>query len=176
MKRIYWGALALAVMVQPLFAIDLPNPPAGFTWQRVPELKAAFLKPNGWFFRHEEQKGTLAYFITKESIEGGGDFSTGLTVNVFRGMKDPATERGQALIEQIAEKMHAETYSRIVGPFHEFGCDAKDSESVMHYLTVANTQTNTLYFFIFESPVADWDAAWKLGKQIMDNLALDDGI
>jgi len=46
----------------------------------------------------------------------------------------------------------------------------------MHYLTVANTQTNTLYFFIFESPVADWDAAWKLGKQIMDNLALDDGI
>jgi hypothetical protein len=142
----------------------------------VPELKAAFLRPNGWFFRQEEQKGTQAFFITKENIEGGSDFSTGLTINVFRGLKDSAPERGRALIEQISEKMHAQTFTRTVGPFQEFVCDAKDSESVMHYLAVANPKTNTLYFFIFESPVADWDAAWKLGKPIMDNLALDGGI
>lgn len=40
--------------------MDLPPPPSGFSWQEVPELKAAFLKPNGWFFKREEEKGTLA--------------------------------------------------------------------------------------------------------------------
>ena len=47
-------------------AIDVPPPPPGFSGQEIAELKAAFLKPNGWSFKREEQKGTLAYFITKE--------------------------------------------------------------------------------------------------------------
>jgi hypothetical protein len=47
---------------------------------------------------------------------------------------------------------------------------------MMHALTVANSKTNTLYLFMFESPVASWDTAWKLGQQIMDALAIDDEI
>jgi len=39
----------------------------------VSELKAAFLRPQAWFFKREEQKGTLAYFITKEEIVQGGE-------------------------------------------------------------------------------------------------------
>jgi hypothetical protein len=30
--------------------------------------------------------------------------------------------------------------------------------------------------FIFESPESEWDAAWKIGEQIMDTLAIDDEI
>jgi len=37
-------------------------------------------------------------------------------------------------------------------------------------LTVANPKTNTLYLFIFESPIAGWMKAWKIGKQILDTL------
>ncbi len=48
--------------------------------------------------------------------------------------------------------------------------------AVMQELAVANPKTNTLYLFIFESPESDWNAAWKIGKQIMDNLAIDDEI
>jgi hypothetical protein len=174
MKRACRSAWIVLILAMPLFAIDLPKPPAGFTWQQIPELKAAFLKPDGWYFRREEDKGTAAFFITKESIANGGDFSTGLTINVFRGLSDPAVDRGKALVDQIAAKMHTTTWSHTVGPFQEFGCDAKDSESAMHYLTVANRKTNTLYLFIFESPVSDWGAAWKLGEQILDNFAIDD--
>jgi hypothetical protein len=47
---------------------------------------------------------------------------------------------------------------------------------VMHALTIANPKTNTLYLFMFESPSATWDEAWMLGKQIMDTLAIDDGV
>jgi hypothetical protein len=30
--------------------------------------------------------------------------------------------------------------------------------------------------FIFESPIAGWDEAWKIGKQILDNLAIGDEV
>ena len=51
----------LATLFLPaLVATDRPVPPAGFTWQEVPELKAAFLRPDGWFFKREKDKGTLA--------------------------------------------------------------------------------------------------------------------
>lgn len=176
MKRILLATLMSLGLVNPLLAVDLSTPPPGFTWQQVPELKAAFLKPDGWFFQQEEQKGTRAYFITKENIEHGGDFSTGLTVNVFRGLKEPSVSHGEQLIDQIVSQTNCEKWGRTVGSFQEFGCNAKDSQSVMRYLTVANPRTNTLYFFIFESPVAEWDDAWRLGKQIMDNLAIDGDI
>jgi hypothetical protein len=175
-KRFLFSVAASFLFLQPLFAIDLPNPPAGFSWQQIPELKAAFLKPDGWFFTSEKQKGTLAYFITKEKFDQNGQFETGLTVNVFRELTGSAVSQGQATIANIASEKHGETWTQTVGPFQEFGCSAKDSEAVMRYLAIANPKTNTLYLFIFESPVSDWGAVWKIGKQIMDSLAIDDGI
>jgi hypothetical protein len=176
MKALVLLTLFATFLVQTMSAIDLPTPPPGFTGQEIPELKAALLKPNGWFFKREEQKGTLAYFITKENIEKNGQFQTGLTVNVFRLKKDSAVERGKNIIDQLAAAKHGEKFARDVGPFREFGCLTKDTDasgtSVVHTLTVANPKTNTLYLFIFESPESDWEAAWKTGKQIMNALAI----
>jgi hypothetical protein len=179
-KRYVFLALVVVIITQTLHAIVLPKAPSGFTWQEVPELKAAFLKPDGWFFKREDSKGTLAYFVTQEDLATNGQFDTGLTVNVFRLKQDSAVERGKAMIDQMASQHNVKTVSRTVGPFQEFGCDLKDTDAggtiVMHALTVANPKTNTLYLFIFESPAATWDAAWKLGQQIMDTLAIDDNI
>ena len=180
MKNPVLFVLFAMLILGTICAIDVPPPPPGFTWQEIPELKAGILKPNGWFFKREEQKGTLAYFITKEDIDKNGQFQTGLTVNVFHLKKDPAVERGKYMIDQLATAKHGEKWARDIGPFREFGCLTKDTDSsgttVMQTLTVANPKTNTLYLFIFESPESDWDAAWKTGKQIMDKLAIDDAI
>ncbi len=141
-------------------------------------MKAAFLKPDGWFFKQESSKGTLAYFITQEDLVKNGEFATGLTINVFHLKRDSSVQRGKAMIDQMAAQHHVKTWSRTAGPFQEFGCEIKDTDAsgtiVMHALAVANPKTNTLYLFIFESPVASWDTAWKLGQQIMDTLAIDD--
>lgn len=98
MKKILLFAIA-SLLTPILFAIDLPKAPVGFTWQEVPELKAAFLKPEGWFFKQENKNGTLAYFITQEDLAKNGEFATGLTINVFHLKKDSAVERGKALID-----------------------------------------------------------------------------
>ncbi|HEV7519803.1 MAG TPA: hypothetical protein VGP89_01795 [Candidatus Angelobacter sp.] len=180
MKKLTQLSLLAMLFVQTLLAITFPTPPAGFTWQQIPELKAALLKPNGWFYKREEQKGTLAYFITKENIDKNGRFQTGLTVNVFHLKQNSAVDRGKDTIQQLAATKHVKAWAQDAGAFREFGCLAKDTDSsgtvVMHTLAVANPKTNTLYLLIFESPEPDWDAAWKLGKQIVDMLALDDNI
>jgi hypothetical protein len=180
MKKFVLLSLGIAVFTTSLLAIDLPKAPSGFTWQEVPELKAAFLKPTGWFFKQENNKGTLAYFITQEGLSQNGEFATGLTVNVFHFKQDSAVDHGRAVIDQMATQHHVKIQSRAVGPFQEFACELKDTDASgtiqMHALTVANPKTNTLYLFIFESPVATWDSAWKLGQQMMDTLAIDDEI
>jgi hypothetical protein len=180
MKKIAILAFVAAFFIPQCSAIELPKPPEGFTWQEIPELKAAFLKPNGWFFKQEIQKGTLAYFITKENLEQNDQFDTGLTINVFRLKRDSAVDHGKVLIGNMALQHHVEMWSRTYGPFQEFGCEFNDTDAsgsiMMHALTIANPKTNTLYLFIFESPVSGWDAAWKIGKQIMDNLAIDDDV
>ena len=174
-------ALAIFLLIRPLLvAIDLPPAPSGFTWQEVPELKAAFLKPDGWYFKRETQKGTLAYFITKEDIDKQGEFQTGLTVNVFKLKKDSAVEPAKYMIDQLADSKHAEKWAKAVGPFREFGCRTKDTDAsgtiVVETTTIANPKTNTLYLFVFESPESDWETAWKTGAKIMDTLAVDDEI
>jgi hypothetical protein len=180
MKKLVMLTLLATLILQSVSAIVLPTPPTGFTWQQIPELKAAFLKPAGWFFKREEDKGTLAYFITKEDMDKKGQFQTGLTVNVFRLKKDSAVERGKGLIDRMAADKHGEKWVQKAGPFQEFGCLVKDTDAsgtvLMHALAVANPKTNTLYLFIFESPESEWDIAWKTGKQIMDTLAIDDEI
>jgi hypothetical protein len=180
MKHFSLIALVAALFVHIVTPTELPPPPPGFTWQQIPELKAAFLRPNGWFFKREENKETLAYFVTKENIENNGQFQTGLTVNVFRLKKDTAVEKGKGFIDQLAAKKHGEKWARDMGPFKEFGCLTRDTDpsgtTGVQTLMVANPKTNRLYLFIFESPEANWDSAWKIGKQIMDLLVIDDEI
>jgi hypothetical protein len=180
LKKIAMLAVFALLSAPILSAIDLPKPPPGFTWQEIPELKAAFLKPDGWFFKRESEKGTLAYFITKEDLSKTGEFNTGMTVNVFHLKVDSAVDHGKDMIEQMGAKNHAKTWTQVAGPFKEFGCEMNVTDAsgtfVMHALTIANPKTNTLYLFMFESPSATWDEAWMLGKQIMDTLAIDDGV
>ena len=177
----YTLALCLVLSSTVTVATELPPAPDGFTWQEVPELKAALLKPQGWFFKREEQKDTLAYFITKENIDQSGEFKTGLSVNVFRSLKkSKAVDQAEYMIANLVKKYHVEPFQRKVGPFYELCCELKDTDAtgtvVMRELAVANQKTNTLYLFIFESPESEWSAASKTGEQIMDKLALDDEI
>ena len=179
MKRFSLVAVFVCLFLNTLAARELPPPPAGFTWQEVAELKAAFLRPNGWYFKREKNKETTAYFITKENIENNGEFQTGLTINVFRLKKDNAVEKGKSFIDQLATSKRGEKWAKDVGPFKEFGCLTRDTDAsgttVVQTLMVANPKTNSLYLFIFESPEASWDSAWKIGKQILDSLAIDEG-
>jgi hypothetical protein len=131
-------------------------------------------------FQTRDAEWYACLFHYKEDLNKNDRFDTGLTVNVFSFKKDSAVDHGKALIDNMASQHHVEMWSRAFGPFQEFGCELKDTDAtgtiMMHALTIANPKTNKLYLFTFESPASSWDEAWKIGKQIMDSLAIDDDI
>lgn len=181
MKKLARFSFAFVFLASTLYAADMPSPPSGFAWQQIPEVKSALLRPEGWYFKQEEKGGIIGYFVTKQDIDTAGHFETGLTVNVFPRLGEGlAVERGKALIDRVAAEHGQKSWNQQVGQLQEFGCEVKDTDAsgteVMHALAVANTKTDTLYLLIFESPAAEWDASWPIGKEMMDAVKFDDGI
>ena len=166
------------------YELELPEAPEGFEWKKIKKIKAAFLVPTGWHFKAEKYDDTLAYFITKENIDDVGRFDTGLSINVFRKLKDrDAVEYARKFVESMAEQnalVHDWTID--MGAFKGFGCltrNAVEGEDVfimMHTLAIANDSTNTFYLLFFESLEAEWDEAWTIGDQILKLFLVDDEI
>jgi len=162
-----------------LGAEELPAAPAGFTWKTISAVKASFLMPDGWFFKEEENKGTHAFFISKENIAKGGEFQTGLSVNVIKLQKDPARQRARqyiaenSLLGEVQKLWEAEN-----GALQLYGARIHVTKDpplfTEHLLAIGNTRTNTLYIVLFESPDESWDEAWKKGEVMLGNFLLDD--
>jgi hypothetical protein len=164
-------------------AQDLPPAPKGFSWIRLPEIKGALLSPNGWHFMKEEKQGTIAYFITEQNIKKEGRFQTGLSLNVIPPRKSsPAKEYAAAYIGKVAKENELlQIWDTQAGALAGYGCRVRTKDKsrgplILHTLMLANTRTNRLYLFVFESPEKEWTAAWKLGEQMMTMLVLDDEV
>ncbi len=100
-----WSLAATPTRPSALFAEEqLPAAPAGFTWKKLDSIKAQFLVPDGWFFKEEQKDDARAFFISRESIEKGGEFQTGLTINVVKLKKDPAPDRAKLYIAEISQQ------------------------------------------------------------------------
>lgn len=177
------AAVFIILVAVPGVALDLPPAPKGFSWIKLPEFKGALLAPKGWHFKKEERQGTIACFITEQNIDKEGMFQTGLSLNVMPPLRStPAKEYVAAYVAQFARKNEPlRCWDSETGAFAVYGCQMRSKDKppppiIMHVLMIANTRTNRLYLFIFESPETQWPAAWKLGEQIMDLLVLDDEV
>jgi hypothetical protein len=167
------------------FRLDLPVAPRGFRWQEIPEIKGAFLVPQGWYFKTESRGKTFAFFITKEQIRSGGMFKTGLSVNVVRNLSTPVQEYAQAFMEELGRTYPEavwESFTPSADPFLAWSTTIDDPGKAagypltMYYLIIANPRTNTLYLMWFESPSSVWSQEWLQGERILENFALDDEI
>lgn len=177
------ATLLFGLLLSSITAMDLPKAPAGYAWQEIPEIKAAFLKPEGWFFRKiPAGKDTpLAIFITREDIAIADHFETGLTINVFRNLKrETALKNAGAFIHSRMENRKGEMWTRTLGPMVQVGVLAEipgDGHPIMvHSLSMVNTKTNTLYLIFFEGPRDEWEKTWEIGKTMLNLLAVDDEI
>jgi hypothetical protein len=162
-----------------------PTAPEGYSWQRIDSVKAAFLMPKGWYFKEETPRpGVHAFFISQEDIGKGGEFETGLTVNVFVPSEGKAQERALAHIAGLAQTPGnelQETWQMETGVLKGVGgrfrrVDKDYPPLIMHVLAVGNSATNTLYIIMFESPEKTWDKAWVKGEQMMKLFVLDDEV
>ncbi|MDQ8183630.1 hypothetical protein [Pelagicoccus sp. SDUM812005] len=71
--------------------------------------------------------------------------------------------------------------SRNAGPFQAFTLRHLDSQPklpdvIVHNLFIANDQTGTLWYYIFEAPESEWESAWKTGDTLLSNLLIESEI
>lgn len=168
--------------------LETPDPPEGFEWVWLPEINGAFLKPQGWHFRAEEHAETLGYFFSKESISKEGEFFSGLTVNVVRDAKQRTGQTAQdyaksfiATVAQSDQNEILEAWEHGVSTLQSYGVRVlslsnPDRPTIIHYLAIGNSSTDTLYVLFFEAPEATWSETWKIGEVMLRLFLIDDEV
>ncbi len=163
-----------------LAAEERPPAPAGYAWQKLDEIQASFLLPDGWHFKAERTDKSLAYFLSEEDIDVKGEFETGLTLNVFHA--EQAQKRAAATVAEISQTPGNEVQERWetkAGALNGIGVRIRQTVKgsdplVMVVLAISNSRTNALYLLIFESPEARWRKAWVKGEKMLELFTLDD--
>lgn len=159
-------------------APKLPEPPSGFQWQWCEEIRAAFLRPDGWYFKQGKQKETIGVFITKEKIEGDtAKFRTGLTVNVIPGVGKKSGGKASDYAFNYVRLATTEKQNVISlqeptdrGRVKTCGYRIRKDGTIVHALLIADDVADKLYLVMFESPEAEFDDAWQTGQTIMKKL------
>jgi hypothetical protein len=176
----------LVLSVAAAQADDPPmTPPKGYTWANCPSIKAAFLKPDGWYFKSTKQGDTQGFFISKEKIEAGGGYTTGLAVNVIPDIPKKKSVAPSAYARQFRESARknvtfTKEWDKDMGPFKSVGFvytkKDKAGSFTVHNLLIANDKTGTMYLVTFEAPAEEWAEAWKIGEPMLNFLFIDDTI
>ncbi len=153
----------------------LSQAPKGFQWEQATKIKAAFLKPDGWFFRVEEKPKTIAYFVSREDSHVG-KFRVGLTVNVNRVTSGNGVEYARKILTEFprspGKKLHRSWEINDAG-LSGGGCEVEFDDIVMQVVILANPRTGLVYINTFEAPKAEWAEAWRVGQEIMSHLVFD---
>jgi hypothetical protein len=138
--------------------------------------------PKSWFYREEAEKdGTRGIFMSLENIDTAGEFETGLTINVTRLKKGNAQERALAFLALFAQTPGNELLGareKEMGVLKGIRGRIRRTEKnrapvLMEVFSIGNSRTNAVYLFVFESPEARWDDAWKLGEVMLGDLRLN---
>ncbi|HEY1251923.1 MAG TPA: hypothetical protein VGH97_12095 [Thermoanaerobaculia bacterium] len=160
---------------------DLPEAPEGFHWEQATGIKAALLAPDGWFFREEAKPTVIAYVISREDSKAAGKFETGFTLNVNRVSRGDSVEWAKKVVAEFSKAkknklLKSWDVNRPV--LTGAGCDVEIGEGrdgiKMELVALGNPRTNAVYLMTFEAPLARWDEAWKLGREMMSHVSLSD--
>jgi hypothetical protein len=159
--------------------INAPSPaPAGFEWADLADFNYLMLVPHGWFVKQVFQGNTEAIFITREDIEVTGRYSTGLGINIIQNV-DNVDNAAQSFIQNIANQ---KTTTKILDSAQmtsktktikmyvivieaELPVNPNDPVptpyKTLAYHAIADTETNTIFTMIFESPRNQWESEWN---------------
>lgn len=169
--------------------------PEGFSYHEVPQMRASFVKPDGWFFKYVEIGNTQAAFISLEQIttdtpfntldeveESNRGFRTGFTINAFARIPRPhiaaflAISTNPAIIsEGPIEAINGSPFIIYQGRFHSsLLAQSRGFEPRKFYLeSIGNILTHTVYISMFESPELDWDRYEETGRLMMERKVLN---
>ncbi|UOQ97526.1 hypothetical protein MUN81_20125 [Hymenobacter sp. 5317J-9] len=167
------------------YNVPLGTMPAGWTWQVLPEIKAAMPLPTGWYFKVTGEKGAPTYYLTPEETDENDEFQEGLSVQVVRKAKGktgrPAADYAELLMMRAgfgSGQTQLEKTATVEGPFYKRTVRYREAPPeaatrIVYQMALANAKTDTLYLLTFEAPEAAWPAAWRVGEKMIQAWVLD---
>jgi tetratricopeptide (TPR) repeat protein len=166
--------------------IDLPTPPNGYSWLRMPKAMAAALKPDGWFEKTENTADAVTYIISKESLDAQESFETGFTLIAVKDIKSKSGLPAIMFPFTLTKEIEDDSESTVIqmedisqGPFTSIMVQYENHPEnmppiIIHKAFIANEDTNSLYIIIFEAPKDEWTEAWNTGEVMFKKYFLDD--
>ena len=192
MIRNIFATITMLVFLMAPFAISseeesipLPDAPDGFTWQPMPEIQGAALKPDGWHFKKGKNGNSILYFITKEKFTNTPHYETGFSLKMTPGIPEQynlkPTEYAKKVREETTKNLVIEkTWEREAGSLMLYGFQYlgyKDQVPIRVFVFfLANDKTGTMFRIMFESPEKEWKKTWAIGEVIVNNIILDDEV
>ncbi|MBJ6110504.1 hypothetical protein JAO73_15885 [Hymenobacter sp. BT523] len=182
-------ALVMSCVVWPAAAQKYNEPlgpaPTGWTWQVLPEIKAAMPLPTGWYYKVTGEKGAPTYYLTPEETGENDEFQEGLSLQVVRKAKAktgrPAADYAELLMMRAGfgpGQTQLDKNATVEGAFYKRTVRYREAPPeaathIVYQLALANAKTDTLYLLTFEAPEADWPAAWRVGEKMIQAWVLD---
>ena len=181
------SALFVFMVAPVLSAIPAKAPPAppGYEWRNCEKMKAKFLVPEGWNFLEERQGAAVACFISKEKIEPGKEFETGLSVNlvpdVLRKTGSSPSEYAQIYLDRQASKGSLlDRSSAKQSSFELFQAEQIVRETDwpalrFRHLVVASPSLGRIYILLFETREDLWARYWPVIEPVFRSLRFEEG-
>lgn len=160
-----------------------PQPPDGYVVKSLDAVRGTLPIPQEWHWKVQQTPQAMNYYATKEDIDLGMGFKTGMTIWVVSprvGIE--AASFGKEWAEGLVRHgTLIDSASNSTPPFVSFAYRIRNTTSpdqiplIIQHTSIANTNTRTVYLIVFESPEADWENAWAIGRTMMSGLVLDPG-
>lgn len=158
----------------------LPASPEGYEWYESTEGVGSFLKPDGWFVSEESSGNNIkALFITRENIEVGGGYLTGMSVNQINNFAKTYSEVPSQYAASIAAELAStgEVLLQDVVTSNAYDMNIlrvklSDSDIIVHYIIIGMDSRDQVYIIMFESPENLWEQDRQHGVQMLDLFIL----
>jgi tetratricopeptide (TPR) repeat protein len=161
------------------------------------------LGPEGWYV-HQVDDEIFTGCVSKECIQTQGYFTTGLTLNAFRRVKEKLRQHNpnyhpDVPVMGILELMYPNflSDSRLQVLYLDQGVQRTPGSRLFRFqyrqvgpvrpdlpwhgplicqkLIIEFDESADVYHFTFESPESSWENSWQIGRQIMTNLVFSAG-
>lgn len=162
------------------------KPIPGYVVQNLEPLGGEILRPENWHFRRLMNDDALAFQIAKEDISNGGEFETGLTINLVKDVTkksrvSPSIYAAYFIKDKLKNaELVTRDASRRDGDFLREGILIRENKTLTEktqpfkigYTLYANDKTDLLIIMVFGTPESEWDANDEIYTIMMEQVIL----
>jgi|GEM_PF-468960 len=146
--------------------VRLPAPPDGFAWKAAERLKIFCVVPDGWKYKEEAKGDEIVITISEDEVA-----AVEVTITARKKVSGQAAELASSMFEKYAQGKQV-----VAKQQNQFGDQTQsllvlqEGNSVIFYLFVANTRTNSLRVGTFTCPLRRMSEIGQTAQTVLNQV------